>query len=214
MKPTVYIYVNGILTLPGASDGWTDRAVTWTHLNTQHRAEKFEYFSGALTRRLWQARRGRKLARMIGFYLKQGWRIHLVGHSNGCDVILRALNELRHDPLPGGRLTLIESLHLFGAACDADFDRNWLNSMLSSGDVQRVRIYVGGRDWALRIAYYTEKVLRWVGLGYGTLGRTGPIGVWCNNSKKVETVVEPQFGHSTWWGQDAIFHRTMEEITA
>ena len=88
-KNTVYIFVNGILNFPGDAEGWTDRAVTWINKNTDAKGEKFEYFSGVITRRFRQQYRAIKLSELIEQY--DGWTIILVGHSNGCDVILRAL---------------------------------------------------------------------------------------------------------------------------
>ena len=60
MPQRVTIYVNGILTFPGSSNNWNGRAVTWTHLNRDARAEKVEYFCGPIDRAFGQKERAQK----------------------------------------------------------------------------------------------------------------------------------------------------------
>jgi len=193
---TVYILVNGILTFPGESDNWNGKGVTWIHLNTPHKAEKIEYFVGPISRVLGQKERSRKLIKTLTYY--QGWDIVLVGHSNGCDVILDALAEMG--------CPRIEALHLISAACEADFDKNGLNFSVCFGWVGLVRVYVAGKDWALKLAdTVTGKVL-----GYGSLGKSGPVNL--GKATPVETVTEPEFGHSDWFHDDH-FAETMRLLT-
>src|SRR5690349_9963280 len=59
----VYLFINGIHVRPGDAEGWCDRAVTWTHIKTEARAEKFEYATWAVTRWLHQQERAEKFAR-------------------------------------------------------------------------------------------------------------------------------------------------------
>lgn len=188
----VYIVVNGILVSPGDARGWTDRAVTWLHneaeVNVQ--AEKFEYFASALTRRIRQQAHAEDLAALIRRY--NGRELHLVGHSNGCDLILRAL-----------RLTLtpIRSIHLIAAACDEDFDRNGLNEALVSLRLRAVHLYTSPDDGVLKwLARPSRLLFGWLGLGYGLLGLVGP---------KFEAAPDcvtrddrPGYGHSTWFSDE------------
>jgi hypothetical protein len=211
----VFIFVNGILSWPSDADGWTDRAVTWTNIRTESVGEKYEYVCGPLTRRLKQQRRAEGLAKMCRYYAncvgqdphetgpEQPWEIHLVGHSNGCDIILRTLKLLP-------RFMRIKSVHLIAAACEADFDANGLNEKLWNGQLGRVEVYTGGEDHALKFATLTGHFLSPFGLGYGSLGLTGP-----KNAADDHRIVEhhePFFGHSTWF-EPVQFPTTLTHIT-
>ncbi|WP_050028924.1 alpha/beta hydrolase [Verrucomicrobium sp. BvORR034] len=201
MKRRVVVMVNGIMTVPGNSRNWTGRGVTWTHLwspaVSQHGcqlvAERLEYFSGPLlSRALGQKDRAQKLQRMLEFYYKQDWEVTLVGHSNGCDVIL--------DTLAAMGWPRVRDLHLVSAACESDFAKNGLNA---AGDrIGSIHVYVADADWALWLAG------SWVGklLGYGTLGRQGPVG-----HNRVVNVIHRPFGHSEWFS-DSYLDETMSRI--
>jgi len=195
---TIFIYVPGIRTRPGEAYNWSGRAVTWTNLNTPHKAEKVEYFTLAITRPFGQADRAHKLQRTLRFY--SGWNIHLVGHSNGCDVIIDALRSLHQDGSGGLRLA---SLHLISAACDNDFRRNGLN--VWADRIDRIVVYIARRDRAMVLAGTVIGSL----LGYGTLGRTGPVNVKKNHP--VEMVYR-NFGHSDWFATDR-FDAMMDALT-
>jgi hypothetical protein len=87
----IVIAVNGILTLPSDSDGWTDRLVVQINAAwpDKYRGDKYEYFCSPLLRMVGQEHRGEELFGLIGKYEPDKNRIHLVGHSNGCDLIER-----------------------------------------------------------------------------------------------------------------------------
>lgn len=150
------VYINGILAAPGDSDGWTDRAVTWSHLHTAFRAEKLEYFTGALTRRLFQQRRAEKFARMLERYAAAGYTFSLVGHSNGCDLALRIARLLA-----GSRR--IRHLHLVAAACEADWAANDLNTLLAEGTVERVQVYASTADLRQGTIELNGKLVTYIG---------------------------------------------------
>lgn len=160
MKKRVYIFVNGIMCRPGDAHGWNGRAVTWIHLNTGDRAEKLEYFCDPIGRAFFQKQRAEKLAELLTKYA--GWEIILVGHSNGTDLILKALALLNWPP--------IKVVHLVSAACEADFTKNGLSQALMLKDIGSVHVWMSGRDSALHLAKC--ELGRW--LGYGTLGIDGP----------------------------------------
>lgn len=205
MRKRIYIFVNGILTVPGSASNWNRRAVTWTHLHTEHRAESLEYLSTVLMRPFFQRRRARKLANKIRFYAAARWEIVLAGHSNGCDVIVDALRMIDSHP----RHTPIRGVHLIAAACDRDFEANGLNAAIRNERItHNVRVYVGGKDIALRLA---STIPGWL-LGYGTLGLCGPSELDYDASKKVITHVEPTFRHGTWFGEKH-FEQTLRLIT-
>lgn len=189
MTRRIYICVNGICSNPGNAEGWTDRFCTWIHTNTEHRAEKFEYFAGPLTRRLFQGKRARALTKLISEYRKD--EIYLVGHSNGCELICRALKTISSIE--------VRQAHLIAPACDADFKKNGLNDSLYSYAVRKVFVYIGDKDGAMKLAGITGKVLKFFGLGYGTLGLTGPKNVSEDSEDRVESVHFKDYHHSTFF---------------
>ena len=209
----VYIYINGILTDPGAEDCWQDRAATWTNIHTAFKGDKFEYSAGPFTRRLKQQERAEKFARMVDHYLKKGgWHIHLVGHSNGCDIILRVLEMVsRSQYQPRSGAPPIEDVHLIAAACEADFNGNGLNFYFRGGTLKRAFIYFSHDDSQLKRARFT-RILKFMGLGYGTLGLTGPVN---HPSPDHHVILRPRhdFDHSTWF-EKPHFDSTMKMITA
>lgn len=191
MRKPVYILVNGILTFPGSAKAWTDRGVTALLADDRVDvvAEKFEYFGGALTRRFWQGRNADNLASLIRRYA--GRKIHLVGHSNGCDLIARAL---------AITATEIASIHLIAGAVDEDFDRNGINEDLVCAQLGKVFVYASSDDAVLRwLAVPSRALFGWAGLGYGALGLTGPEGVTESVGARVIVSTRPGFGHSTWF---------------
>ncbi len=198
MSKRIYIYVNGILTFPGLSRNWNRRAVTWTHVHTPHKAESLEYLIGPLTRPFMDGYRATKLRRKLAFY-QEAFDIVLAGHSNGSDVILDALSQ-------GG--IKVAQVHLFSAACDADFERNCVNAMIKAGVIGRLDLYLAPNDPALLLA--ATPVGR--ALGYGALGRTGPVNLRRDAARHVFTHVEQGYGHSTWF-DEANFDWTMQCIS-
>jgi hypothetical protein len=196
----ILIFVPGIVTWPGASRNWNNRAVTHTQTTTVWKAETFEYWCGPLTRALGQKRRATQLARKLEFYA--GWKITLAGHSNGCDLIVKVLQNN-----PGLK---VQDLHLFCAATERDFEKNGINQAMTRRAVQTVKVYLAGQDQALRFARHNFG--RW--LGYGVLGLLGPTNVLPQFARKVQVLAGfpwSAYGHSTCW-QDERLTGTMDHI--
>lgn len=186
---SVEININGILAFPGRSDGWTDRAVTLGHLHLGLREEKFEHFSGVLTRHIWQEKRAQALADLANRYLRRGWSVWLRGHSNGCDVICRSLRYIDGH---------IAGAQLIAAACEADFAQNGLNAALTDGHLGKVQMCCSSDDRALWAARATHGLLNIVGNGYGSLGFSGPLNVKDEIEHRVHTHWQPGFDHGDW----------------
>ena len=195
----VIIYVNGILTKPGDLRDWNLRACIWTQINSDFKATPFEYFCDVFGRAFGQTRRAEKLADVIQAY--KDFDITLVGHSNGCAVILAALNQMIVYPK-------INAVHLVSAACEADFVRNGLNEALESGKVGKVFVYRGGKDWALKLAS------GWLGrlLGYGVLGLHGAQNVTAMARNGLGELIWPDYGHGDCFLPEH-FDRTMKHFT-
>jgi len=186
-QPIVYFVINGIHTNPGDANAWTDEAVTWLNLNTpKHvQAEKFEYFTTALTRWLHQGKRAKELALKAQKYAVQGYRVRMIGHSNGCDLIARVINL-------GVR---VDSAHLIApAAQDDDF------AIIAEQSLARqIHIYGSRNDKALQAATLSQKALGWLGLGFGSLGLRGA-DLEQRYPSRVQDHSRDHYGHSTWIG--------------
>lgn len=192
----VFIYVNGINTKPGDPAAWTDRAVTHTHINSNARAEKFEYFAtGIFSRAHWQRERADNLYEdLIQPYAKTGqYNIHLVGHSNGCDVILKAIE---------GISDCVESVTLIAPATESDCEKNGLLAALEQRRINHVTVMLGGSyDRAVSgWAKLSQKALGWLAKGryaYGTMGADGPNGL-TSSDVRVSLIRKP-LKHSAWF---------------
>jgi hypothetical protein len=184
----IYIYVPGILTLPGGKN-WCGKAVTWTHLHTEFRAEKVEYLTTPLTRPFREAERAQKSADTMCYYKE--WDINLAGHSNGCDMIL--------DSLKNQGWPKLKSLNMISGACECDFEKSGLNKL----EVEKpIVVWIGKEDWALQLAgTFCGKLL-----GYGTLGRDGAV-----NATVPVNYIRRNCGHTQWFDDDQFDH-TMETI--
>lgn len=214
----IYIFANGIRVSAETSlTTWNHRAAIWVNLHTPFKAVPFSYHTKALLRWIRQGRRAEELCRMLELCRAGGFEIHLAGHSNGCDLILRALETF------SGR---IESIHLFEAAAEADCSMNGLNARISKGQLGALHCYCSRGDEALMIARIS-RVLAWplqplralgYRLGYGSLGLEGPQGLLAPdlleaNGCKAEVVFRDSFDHSTWF-ENGHFEPTLKAITA
>lgn len=197
-----YIFVNGIFTVAETSLGkWTEAAAQWIDRNTEDSAEQFSYWCDVLFRRLLQQKRARELAKILETW--DGRRIVLVGHSNGCDLICRAL-----------KLTSVKvaEVHLFAGAVDSSFTKNGLNEAIRQERVGGLFIYSSASDEALRIAGLSQ-VFSWLGLGYGNLGLTGPKDATDLAKEHTKEVRRDSYGHSDWF-LAANFDSTMRMISS
>lgn len=196
---TVLIFINGILTNPGDADGWTDRAVTFTNTRTRDGiyGEKFEYATGALTRRFQQDNRAAAISRMVSYYRRAGFsRVIGVGHSNGCDILARVLTNLN---------VALDSVHLFAPAAEpADYEQ-----ALRMGSVGRIFIYGSKADKALQFARRSKPLVGWLGLGYGSLGLLGPEFA-AAHPDRVTDCSDHTLGHSDWFARETHFEPTMK----
>lgn len=207
MKKRIYILINGILKWPGAADNWTDKGVTWIHVNTPYRAEKFEYWSLIFTRRLRQQWRAEQLAALIKDYARH--EIHLVAHSNGADVVIRALRILDMD-------TRIEDAHLLAPACDTETAMKVLGEYSRANALHAAYIYVGGQDKAMRLAKLSRLIGGLWGLGYGAMGGKSKLDLSLRMAAKNirgGVIERPTYEHSDWFLPGHNFRDTMSIVT-
>jgi hypothetical protein len=199
---TCYIAINGIRTNPGESDGWTDRFVTWinTRLPDGVVAEKFEYYTSALLRGLRQRQRADEIAKKVGYYRRAGYRVVLVGHSNGCDLIARVLEACGAE---------IDAAHLISPAAD----EQGFAEAIREGLIRRIHIYGSKNDKALRFAAATRPLIGWLGLGYGSMGLRGREFA-ALFPEVVQDHSDDSQGHSTWMQRGQRFEALMQAISS
>jgi predicted alpha/beta hydrolase family esterase len=152
--------------------------------------EKFEYASGVFTRHFFQLDRARKLAALANSYLARGWKVYLRGHSNGCAVILMALDYITEGYLAG--------IQLIAAACEADCEAVGVNHAIRTGIVDKVVLCCSASDRALWAARISHPILNVIGNAYGSLGFTGPVNVADEIEHRVRTHWRTSYGHGDW----------------
>jgi len=210
VRKRIYIFVNGILCNPGNADHWTDRAVTWIHTNTPYRAEKFEYWSNVTTRLLGQERRARTLAKMLSFYPSRDWEVVLVGHSNGCDVVARALRIIHWEEKTGQQF---EQVHLYAPAIVPSAGIPILTDIIGAGALFKLLIHIGGLDKLLIYQERFGRFLKRLRIPYGAIGGMNPDKLaFLFGVTRARVVSHPAKGHSTYFDRGRPFEETMKEI--
>lgn len=191
MNRTAYIFVPGILNLPSSATEWTDRAVTWIHTRQACEcAEKFEYLALPLSRRILAERRALQLAALMDRYPADSFRLVVAGHSNGCDVILRAL-WLAKRPA--------NFVHFFSPAIAVNPIQHRLHRLLREGRIGFLNLYLAARDGVLDSRF----------LGGA---KADAVRAQFADEHHTRIVCEPSHGHSTWW-KDAAFEKSMSRIS-
>ena len=199
-KRTCFICINGILTDPRKPDAWTDEFVDWIirKLPDQVTAVSYEYNATPLLRRWGQAERAQHIAAKVNAYRRSGYRVVLVGHSNGCDLIARVIGTMSAE---------VDTVHLFAPAADEqDYDR-----AIEAGSVRQIHIYGSPNDRALGIGARLSRWLTFGKLGYGSLGLRGKEFA-ARNAGIVFDHSRADYGHSDWFSPRQNFIATMMSI--
>jgi hypothetical protein len=196
-RPTVYLFINGINHwLPSLT--WNTEAAqkTWEHFNGTRRSAAFWYPSIAL--RLGFGQRWRALELLKLLKRLAGFRIIMVTHSNGINVLRNALAIERFK---------VEHLIAISPACDRDMEVNGLNESLLNGDIAHLHRWRAGKDKALRFGQ------SWLGklMGYGGLGNRAAINTDHRLKLFPQVHYEPGFAHSDWFTKDNM-NDTMNRI--
>jgi predicted alpha/beta hydrolase family esterase len=192
----IYFVINGIHTNPGKANAWTDEAATWLNLNTPDhvKAEKYEYFTTALTRWWKQGKRARELATKALAYQSQGYQVRMIGHSNGCDLIARVILR-RYKSDVSEPAVRVHTAHLIApAAKDEDFAEIAEDSL-----ARQIHLYGSRNDKALQAATLSQRALGWLGLGFGSLGLRGS-DLAQRYPARVQDHSRDHYGHGTWIG--------------
>ncbi len=156
------VAIHGILTNTTARS-WVDRFDEWAWAQDPAvRVLKKEYWGGPVPAfNVWV--RNHNLAKsltaeILGFARMGACPIHIVAHSNGCDVALKLAHRLSGIGVRLGTMVLV------GAACEADVVRSGIFALVSGKGVAQAIAYCSAADEAL------ASRLIWP---YGRLGRTG-----------------------------------------
>jgi len=181
-----YLVVNGILTDPSDINGWCDIFEDY-YQNEGYACTKYEYFSGAITRFFKQGKRVKQLEEIIN---RTKSPLIYVGHSNGCELFSRLMKDSK---------CVFEAAHLFSPAMQADCNLNGITLGLLTNRVKNVYLYCSRRDIVLRDWASKTSFLRFLGLGYGTLGYSGPVNVLPQIEHRVYVHWNNRFGHSDWF---------------
>ena len=186
MHGEVWILLNGIRTVAGAPDGWVDRASRLMRTRWSLHAEKFEYTTSFLfTRAAFQPERVRDLEYYINAYREEGWKVNLIGHSNGGELITRAVRDYPHDNI--GKVVLI------AGATEKDMVESGWDDALHSGEVDELVIFKSDGDKTLKkAAGWSQKLFGWNKLtrplSYGQMGLYGPQNVAEDIKDKVKVI--------------------------
>jgi hypothetical protein len=202
---TVYFFVHGIMNLPSSGTGWVDGAIRAV-AGFGFAGDAYRYLATPALRWVMQAWRVRQCRIKLQKWIDDDFQPVLVGHSNGCDILLKAIKGVRG--LRGAKL------HLISGAAEADFKVNGLNEAMKAGRIDTVTVWVAGKDSALEVwAPISRALVGWLGLGYKNIGATGPSNVSALVGTRVFQINEPEFGHSTWF-EEKHFEETICRIAA
>jgi hypothetical protein len=195
---TLILIINGILTDPRKDNAWTDNAEPWLETMLEEPAVvfRYEYNATPLLRRWGQARRARRIAEIIEWYQMHGFRVILIGHSNGCDLIARVL-----------KTTQVDQAHLISPATD----ESEMDVGIKAGNVGLVCIYGSANDAALKYGARLSRILSLGLLGYGSLGLRGPAYA-AEYFGIVEDHSDDRLGHSDWIRPDKNLYETLRLI--
>ena len=195
---TLILIINGILTDPRKDNAWTDNAEPWleTMIEGHVAVFRYEYNATPLLRRWGQSRRADRIAAIIERYQLNGYRVILIGHSNGCDLIARVL-----------KTTQADQAHLISPATD----ESEMDVGIKAGNVGLVCIYGSTNDAALKYGARASRILSLGLLGYGSLGLRGPAYA-AKHVGVVEDHSDDSRGHSDWLRPEENLHQTLRLI--
>lgn len=203
--PLVFFTVPGVRTPPNSDKNWTGKMVSAILRRAPElqrdfgasavAAEKVEYHTLAAFRWLSHKSRVHRLRRTMDQY--PGWRIRIVAHSNGANIVLDALRE-------SNWAHAVEMVDLISPACESDL--SYLAPRLGK-ELKMLRVWIAQKDLPLKFAATPIGRL----LGYGSLGKDGIKGIPHTKKKHTATLYRKTFGHSSWF-LDEHFDETVEKI--
>jgi pimeloyl-ACP methyl ester carboxylesterase len=154
--------LHGIFT-GGAKVNWTEDFAAWSIAHMpDHVVWTQNYFRLALPRWNWIPNwfRARKLAKWLGSLMREGYALHVIGHSNGASIALQLLKMLANQGLK------VDSALFIGGAISCDIKRSGIQHLIGSGRLGRACAWWSKADRMIGL----PGILLWP---YGKLGVRG-----------------------------------------
>jgi len=190
----LFLFLNGVNNDPNSIHQSTDvmhRICQKWHI----RSDKYEYECTFLDRRVFQWKRVKHVIELVHAYQSDGLDVHLVGHSNGSDIICRVIKD---------KSVTLGGIHLIAGACDASFKKNNINQAIEDNRLDRVTVFCSDNDQALiKAGWKWIEWLKYIGLGYhqgsGCLGKVGPKYRSIKAHKITKVVRDNTLDHPDWY---------------
>jgi predicted alpha/beta hydrolase family esterase len=155
-------------------------------------AIEYRYTTGAIFRRLSQGKRAKEIKNLIEKW-SENFNVVLIGHSNGCDLIQRALKITQ---------AKVKNVHAFAGAAEDNIQKTGFYDALNSGRLEKLFVYHSKTDKALGLAARASRIFSFLGLGYGTLGLHGAVNVPNTLKDKVFNFSFDGYGHGTYFKEE------------
>lgn len=205
----IVVLVPGILSNPFAADRWHNSGgdiLRGAGMSCAAHAYEQGFIRNPKTQ-TWVAA---ELAQRIRRWLKMGFAVDCVAHSNGTAIACRALRE------PGVRIRKL--LFLWPAAWES-FEDNGLNDALMHSHVREFHCWCSKKDRIVRWGgTITDPfgLLNRIGLGYGKMSYTGPVDVHPSFAAAVEknTRWRNDWGHCTFQREPHLTEFFSKEVIA
>jgi len=202
----VYILVPGVKTRSSDYMNWAVRMASCINIDHDRaKGDEFRYNTSAILHRFGMRERVKFVVELARRYWRAGYEPIFVAHSDGCEIVRRAI-------LEGPSIFL--SAHLIAGACSADFERNGLNRALIGGKVGQIYCYVSKGDRMLSVlARVSKSLFGWLGFGFGTLGYDGPQNVpKAMQGRDVKVIARDNLRHGDWF-KGANWKKTFDSVT-
>lgn len=189
---TLYIVIPGIYTSTQKHFDWYVRLAE----DIMRRGEGFpvaleyRYNTCAFFRRMQQHKRAQEIANIIESW--DGFNIVLIGHSNGVDLIQRALSIAK---------SKVDKVFAFGAATYSDLQITGFYKAFKEGRLNNLFVYASKKDAALKYAANLSNLFSFLGLGYGLLGYYGANNIPETFKNKVENIFKNDFRHNDYFSK-------------
>jgi hypothetical protein len=213
-----FMLFNGINTRTGDLKSWHFRAEDFIENTPPYwQAGTYHYFVTALFRWLRQKFHIAQALIKVSRRSRPEEKIILVGHSNGCDIIVGIIKKLldvkkhqKPEETQAQSELKIAEIHLVAPATEHDFEKNGLNEAVKCGIVGKIFVYISPDDQWLRIAKWTKWISYvYAGWGYGFLGLVGPKNVAPETKSVLTEYKFAGFRHNTYFS-DKYFERVMK----
>ena len=208
---TVYLFLPGINHLKTPFQAmrgvrrFPSKAKTWVNINTPHKGDEFIYLAMPITRAFFSRDRARRFASVLTRYLERDFKITVVAHSNGANVLSKALS---HVPLRLLAANPISKVVFISSALQGHLTDSTIYSTFRNGGIRFMENWVAGQDKAMAWAKIFGKIV-----GYGSeLGRMTRDEFIVHTGTRGFYKIDSEKGHSSWFDSES-FEATMLDLT-